>query len=155
MRQPAGLFKPLNLIFGRKLISASLNTKVFQADYFHIHTHSLFILPDAVFNKHRLTQDDTIPLLGTTQAKLNSDLIIIQTAPIAYLSQQLTGKANSVEHMHLSLHIRNLIKEQITGYLSGYIKISSHKHSYLHCVLSSISITVKINKYISSLISAV
>lgn len=87
---------------------------MFQADYFHIHTHSLFILPDAVFNKHRLTQDDTIPLLGTTQARLNSDLTSIRAAPIAYLSQQLTGKAKSVEHMHLSLHICSLIKEQIT-----------------------------------------
>jgi len=59
-----------NLIFGREQLSFSLNTKVFQDDYFHIHTPlSLFILPDAIFNKHGLKQADTVSL-STAQARL-------------------------------------------------------------------------------------
>lgn len=68
----------------------------------------LFILPDAIFNKYRLKQDDTISVMYNP-GKVNQWSSKHMAASIAYLSQQLTGRANSVGDLYLSLHICNLM----------------------------------------------
>lgn len=72
------------------------------------YTLTLFILADAVFNKQRLKQDDTV-FVAYNPGEVNQWSCKHRAAPIAYLSRQLNGRANSTEILCFSLYICNLI----------------------------------------------